>query len=134
MFYAWDIEVPANTLVSEPERRTLPITIGVITRISVKFARGCHGMVKVRLERFKHQLFPESAGEWVTGDNEAVTTEEYFEIREVPPELVFLGCSPGTDFAHTVTVRVTVLPKRIASMIPVIELLTRLLKRMGVFR
>lgn len=134
MFYAWDITVTANTTESQPQRKVLPISIGVVTQVSIKYARGCHGMVKVRLEHFKHQLAPESAGEWITGDNESVSWNEFFEIREVPPELVFLGCSPGTDWPHTVTVRVTVLPKTVASMVPVITLLTRLLKRMGVFR
>lgn len=134
MFYVWDITIPADTSEDNAKTQNLPISIGVITRISIKFARGCHGMVGVRLNRFLFQLVPLSAGEWVTGDNEAVDFQEYFEIKEVPPVLVFKGCSPGTSYAHTVTVRISLLPKRVASMIPIIELLTRLLQRMGVFR
>ena len=134
MFYAWDITIDANTSVDKPKREVLPVTVGVITHIGIKFPRGCHGMVKTRLDRFKFQLVPLSAGEWVTGDNETVPFTEFFEIREVPPELVFYGCSPGTSYGHTVTVRVTVLPKRVASMIPLLELLTKMLRRMGVLR
>lgn len=134
MFYAWDITIPADTSADNPHKETLSIAVGVITRVSVKFPRGCHGMVKTRLEWRKFQFFPLSAGEWVTGDAEPVTSEEYFEIKGDPAEVYFLGCSPETSFAHKVTVRITVLPKRIASMIPVINLLTRLLTRMGVFR
>jgi len=134
LFFAWDITIPAGTSATTPYTKKLSLTIGVITRIAVKFPRGCHGLVRVRLDRFKFQLLPLSAGEWVTGDEEAVTSEECFEIRETPAELVFSGCSPGTNYDHVVTVRITVLPKQVASMIPVIELLTRLLQRMGVLR
>jgi len=132
VFFAWDIPIPADTKADTPYIKTLKLTIGVITRIAIKFPRGCHGMVKVRLDRFKFQFLPLSAGEWVTGDEEAVGSEEFFEIREPPAELVFYGCSPGTTYDHVVTVRITVLPKKVASMIPVIELLSRLLQRMGV--
>lgn len=134
MFYAWDINIPANRSSNDPVRQVLDIAVGVVTRVSIKFARGCHGQVKTRLEWDKFQFFPLSAGEWVTGDNEAVTSEEYFEIKTDPAKVVFLGCSPGTSYEHDVTVRITVLPKKLASMIPIINLLTRLLQRMGVFR
>jgi hypothetical protein len=92
-------------------------------------------MVKVRLMRGGvFQLFPLSAGEWVTGDNEEVWFNYYFDLTPYPPELRFEGCSPGTGYDHTVTIRVTVVPKNVASMIPVIDLLTRLLQRMGAIR
>lgn len=134
MFYAWDITIPKDTSKAEPVSQDLPIATGIITRISVKFARGCHGLVGVRLNWQLFQLVPLSAGEWMTGDDEAVDFQEFFEVKEPNPILVFKGCSPGTSYSHSVTVRITVLPKRIASMIPVIQLLTRLLQRMGVFR
>jgi len=132
LFFAWDITMTADTKVTAPKEQILKLTTGVITRIEIKFARGCHGLVKVRLLHHESQLVPLSRGEWVTGDDEAVGFNEFFELKTTPYQLKFVACSPDTGYDHVVTVRVTVLPARVATMIPVIELLTRLLQRMGV--
>jgi hypothetical protein len=89
-------------------------------------------MVKVRVLRSEFQLVPISKGEWVIGDDETVPTEGYYDFMDTPSELKFQGCSPGTSYDHTITVRVTVLPKPIASIMPLVDLLTRMLQRMGV--
>ena len=132
MFYAWDITIPAGQAEAAPVTQILKLSKGVITRIDVKFPRGCHGLVKVHLLRDEFQLVPLSRGEWVTGDSETVPTEGYYELVETPAQLKFVGCSPGTSYDHTVTVRVSILPKSVASLIPLMELLTRMLQRMGV--
>lgn len=124
--------MPANTSASSPVEQTLKLTSGVITHIGVKFPAGCHGMVRVRLLHQTSQLVPLSRGEWVTGDDEEVPSETFFELWALPYSLRFQGCSPGTTYPHTVTVRVTVLPKAVASMLPLMDLLTRSLQRMGV--
>ena len=134
MIWAWDINITANKLTTAPETQILKLSKGVIVKVDIKFARGCHGMVKVRLRHEESQLVPLSRDEWITGDNETVSFPEFFELKTGPYQLKFLGCSPGTSYAHTVTVRISVLPKRVASMIPVIDLLSRLLQRMGVIR
>jgi len=132
MFWAWDITIPAGRSESNPVTKTLKLSKGVMTRVDIKFPAGCHGLVKVRLLRSEFQLVPLSKGEWVTGDDETVPTEGYYELETTPTQLKFLGCAPTTSYDHTVTVRVTVLPKQVASMLPVADLLTRLLQRMGV--
>jgi len=134
MIFAWDITITADTKAKTPKEEILKLSKGVITKIEIKFARGCHGLVKVRLFHQEAQLVPLSRGEWITGDDEAVSFPEFFELWTTPYQLKFIGCSPGTTYEHTVTVRIAVLPKTVASMIPVIELLTRLLQRMGVLR
>jgi len=132
LIFAWDITITADTKAASPKTEILKLSKGVITKIEIKFARGCHGLVKVRLFHQESQLVPLSRGEWITGDDEAVSFPEFFELWTTPYQLKFRGCSPDTTYEHTVTVRVSVLPKTVASMIPVIELLTRLLQRMGV--
>ena len=134
MFWAWDVKILAGTTEASPKLQILKLSKGVITGIWIKFPRGCHGMVKVRILRYEHMLVPLGRDQWVTGDNETIPTESYYELFEAPAQLKFVGCSPGTTYDHTVTVRISVLPRAVASMIPVIELLTRLLQRMGVLR
>ena len=79
-------------------------------------------------------MMPLSRAEWITGDNETVPMPTYYELPPGLSRLKFVGSSPEADFDHVITVRVTVLPKLVASMIPVINLLSRLLQRMGVIR
>ena len=114
MFWAWDITVTSGTTEASPKTQTLKLSKGVITGIDVKFPAGCHGRVKVRLLRSEFQLVPLSGGEWVTGDDEVVPTESYYELDETPAELKFVGCSPLATYNHTVTVRVAVQPAEVA--------------------
>lgn len=133
MTFAWDITIPANTLATTPVEQELEITFGVITKVEIKFPSGCHGLVKCRLTRGGiYRLAPLSPDEWVTGDDEAASWHTYFLVDEPPNHVEFTGISPGTTYPHTVTVRLEILPRKVASMIPVLELLTRLLQRMGV--
>jgi hypothetical protein len=131
MFFAWDIDIAAGTLEAEPIIQILKLSAGIIVKVEIKFPDGCHGMVKIKLLRNEAQLIPLNLGNWVTGDAETVTTPEYYELSETPTQLKFIGCSPGTTFKHTITVRITILPKPIASLLPVMDLLTRMMQRLG---
>jgi len=130
MFYAWDITIPAGTLEAAPVTQTLKLTKGVITALDVKFPSGCHGLVKARLLRSEFQLIPLSGGQWVTGDDEIVKTEPYYELDEIPSELKFVGCSPNTTYDHVVTVRVAITPTEVASSWRALGGLVDTLKRM----
>jgi len=132
MFFAWDITIPANRLETNPVVQTLKLTEGIITHIEVKFPCGCNGLAKVRLFCAEFQLFPLSRGEWVTGDDEAVRGDYYFPLKRAPGALKFHGCSPGSTYPHVVTVRITILPESVASWSPLIEIFTKIAKRMGV--
>lgn len=129
MFNAWDITITANTLDASPKEQALKLTKGVIVRCDIKFPAGCHRMVKIRLLHQTFQLIPLNRGEYITGDDETVPTEPYFELASSPYSLKFEGSSPGTTYAHTITVRVTIVPKAIASMYPLVEWLENFAKR-----
>lgn len=131
MHYAWDITITANKPEDDPKTQMLKLSKGVITRADIKFPPGCHGLVKVRLYRHEFQLIPLSGDEWITGDAETVPTEQYYELVEDPAQLKFVGCSPTCAYNHTVTVRITVLPKAVATFRPLIEVMTLFLKRIG---
>ena len=131
MLYAWDITISAATSESGPEIETLKCTAGIITRIELKFPAGCHGLVKVKILRSEFRIFPLSDFGWVTGDDEAVGSNMYYSLESIPTELKFVGCSPGTTYPHTITVRVTILPEKEASWMPVIERLSKIIKYFG---
>jgi len=108
MFYVWDITITANTQEAAPKKQWLKLPKGVITRVDIKFPAGCHGMVKIRLFLESLQLVPLTEDEWVTGDDETIPTETGAEIVDKPYKIKFIGCSPSTDYNHTVTVRIEV--------------------------
>lgn len=133
MGYAWSITVLAGTSDEEPKEELLPLHQGVITRIECFFPPGCCGEVKIRLFRGpKFQIFPLNKDGYVTGDGEPVGFNYYLDVSDRPRELIFQGSSPNCSHNHTIMVRITVLPKFVASMLGVIQLLTALLQRMGV--
>lgn len=134
MFFAWDITILAGTADNAPKKETLELAAGVITGISVKFPSGCHGLVKVRLNHGEFQLMPLSRAEWVTGDDEPVKMATYYELKPGMSKLKFEGSSPVCSYPHTVTIRVSILPRAVASMIPLIELLTKLFSRIGLIK
>jgi len=128
MFHVWDITITANTLEAAPKEQQLELPIGIITKIDIKFPAGCHGMVKIRLLRWTFQLVPLSSGEWITGDDETIPTETYYELLEVPVFLMFKGCSPDTDYNHKVTIRIEVNPALKISDMQIIERLDKLVE------
>ena len=132
MFFAWDITVETTDTESSPKTEILKLSKGVITRCDVKFPAGCHGLVKVRLLRYEFQLIPLTGGEWITGDDESVMTEGYYELLEAPAQLKFVGWADGCSYDHKISVRVQVLPKAVATFMPLVDVLTRFLQRIGV--
>jgi hypothetical protein len=131
VFFVWDITVPAGTAEASPKTQALKLTAGVVTRVDLKYPAGCKGMVKVRILHAEFQLVPLSRGEWVTGDNETVPTETFFTLPADLNSLKFAGCSPGTSYPHTVTVRVNVEPEEVASYWPLTRLFKLFLERIG---
>lgn len=97
-------------------------------------AAGCHGMVYATVSHKLTQLMPFNPDEAVAADNETVRGSFYWEVTDPEPELTLRAWSPGTSYDHTITVRVTMLPKEVATFMPLIDLLTRFLTRIGVIR
>lgn len=130
MLFTWDIEVPANTLETAPVTETLQLSAGVITRIGIKFPAGCNGMVGVRLRHAESQILPIPRGEWVSGDDEEVESSEHIEFSREKEQLKIQAISPNTDYDHTISVRITMLPAYIALPYLFIIDLVRVLKRL----
>jgi hypothetical protein len=115
LFYAWDVTVPAGTEDSAPIEQTLKLTKGTVTKVSIKFPAGCSGLVKVRVFHEEFQLVPLTKGEYVTGDDETVDAEMLYELGSRPYALKLRASSPGCQYDHTITVRVTLMPTAYAA-------------------
>jgi len=132
MFLCWDITIPANTTEKAPKKQWLNLPKGIITSVEVKFAAGCHGMVKIRLFKEALQLVPLTEDEWITGDNETVQTETYAELLDSPYKLKLVACSPDTAYDHIITVRIGVELAESAGMTKLTQMMQLLLEALGI--
>ena len=106
MFYDFAITVPANTLANTPKVTRLKLTQGFITQVEVGFPPGCNGMVRARLTYGLHQVWPSNTEGYFGWDSFTVSYPEFYPLDQAPYELVCETWSPGTTYAHTITVRV----------------------------
>lgn len=127
--FEYEVEVPANTTQDKPKVQDLNIAPGIITKIEIHFPAGCHGLVKVRLLHVWFQILPLSMGEWVAGDDETVEFILHYEIKKEPATLTLVAISPTTVYNHKIRVRITVLPKTIASWKPLYDLISKIARR-----
>jgi len=131
MLFCWDITIPKGTTEDDPLEQTLKVSKGVVVKVQFKYPSGCHGLVKVRILRLQSQIWPLSPGEWITGDDEIIDAPEYYEFLKGPYTLKLIGCAPSTTYDHTITVRLVILPKPVASMAPFLDLLQKLFSRIS---
>jgi len=131
MFFCWDITILADTTERHPDRSWLSLPKGIVTKVDIKFPAGCHGMVRARLFQEALQLIPLSEDEWVTGDDETVTTETYAELLNAPYKLKLVTCSPDTTYDHTITVRIEVQPEHAAGVSSLTRMFKGFLEKLG---
>jgi len=128
MLYTWNITITAGTAENSPTEQTLKLQKGIITYLSVKYPKGCKNLVEVKIFRSTWQMLPFNRDNWLTGDDETVEDEPFYELNDAPLFLTFKGAAPSCTYDHTVTVRVRVLPKLVAMPFTILE---RILERMG---
>jgi hypothetical protein len=128
LLYCWNITITAGRTESAPTEQSLKLQNGVITYLSVKFPKGCKNLVEVKLFRWTWQMLPFNRDSWLTGDDETVIDEPFYELDTEPYFLTFKGAAPSATYDHVITVRVRVLPKLVAMPFKILE---RILERMG---
>ena len=112
MLFTKSFTVLTGHTIDSPLVDWMPIAHGIITRVSVFFPRGCHGLVYCKLKHHEHTIFPSTEGMYLMSDGYPVEWDEYYESYQPPYELKFVGWSYGTTYAHVVTVRIAVLPRK----------------------
>lgn len=113
MVFERDIKVLLGTTDEDPQVTRINLARGVIHKYEVSFADGCHDMVKVRILRGLHQVWPSNAEGTHKGNGRTLSFREHYPIDFAPHELVVITSSPGTIHDHTITVRFAILPRKI---------------------
>lgn len=112
MLFEWQIDVASNTTKAIPVEQDLLLAHGIITWVSIFFPPGCHQMVKCAIFHREHQIFPSRSDEVIAGNASPVEWTEYYEMYQPPYDLKARLWSPNTVYAHTITVRIAVLPRK----------------------
>ena len=114
MFYVWHITISKNTTEDNALEQTLKVTKGVLTRTEIFFPAGCMGFARCQIYYMGSQLYPTTRGEYIDGDNETIPIEDFFEIQDTPDVFKIKAWNLDPYYDHTITLRMTILPKEIA--------------------
>jgi len=107
---AWTVTVPANTPKDAPYVDTFDLTYGVLIDIGVRFWSGCLGNVGVRLYHHEFQIAPMNVSGWIVGDDEYVSTERFYVVKEEPFVLTVRAYNLDLNHSHDVLIRYGLYP------------------------
>lgn len=114
MWFHYTLTVPAGRAEADPVEKELGLTYGVIKHISIPWDMATNNLVKVRIYRFEHQIFPINSDEPACGKGFVEGGDEHLELLEFPYVLKARGYAPGTTYDHDVTILINVLPLLVA--------------------
>ena len=112
MLFTKSFVILTDHTIDSPLVDTIEIAHGVITRVSVFFPRGCHGLVYCKLQHHGTTVFPSQENMYLMSDGYPIEWDEYYESYQPPYLLKFVGWSYGTTYAHVITVRIAILPRK----------------------
>lgn len=103
MRFVYDLTVPPNTLKASPVKATKLFVQGKITRVQIRFLRGCHNQVSVIMRDGLHWIIPAADSAALVGDGQMFDVPMSYRLNERAPQVIIEGWSPGTDYEHTIT-------------------------------
>jgi len=113
MIYAFSIATPANTAEAAKQRTVLTITKGIVHQFEVFFPPGCVGLVHLQIFNALQQILPSGQGSSFIGDGTTLAYREFIELVEPPYQLTAYTWNLDDTYAHTITLRLGILPERI---------------------
>jgi hypothetical protein len=108
MLFTGSEAVPANTVALSPVEYTIGLTKGTITRVQVYFPWGCAGLVGVQVLRYTWQLFPQSRGEWLIGNDAMWEDNGRYPLDTEPFEVLVRVYNLDDSYEHAPIVAVEI--------------------------
>jgi len=112
--YTIKLTIPANTPRDAPVSTSVELARAVLTRISLRIPPGHCAVTGLRIKYGRLQLWPEEPDTWLTGDDETLMWDEYFELPHDPTRLTIEAYNESAEYEHTFLIRLITLPKAIA--------------------
>lgn len=130
MIYEYVIDVPANTLKTDPVEIEALLAAGIITRFECEMAAGCHRMVHAVVLDGTFQMFPVNLESDLSTDDNIIEQNDYIEVAKGHDKLKIVCWSPNTDYTHRVTIRFVIQDKKAAGLPYLVDQITKLDKSM----
>ncbi len=115
MFYDFAIKVETTDTEASPKEQVLKLTYGVIHRVEVQFPIGTQALTHCKLFHEEHQLFPTNPDGDFASDGYVIPIDDHFELHTEPYSLKAKCWNEDDTYAHTITIRVGILPEEILS-------------------
>jgi len=132
MFFEYAVSVPRNTPASDPVEETVTLVPGTIVGLAVQLPRGCVGLVHAQIWQASHQLWPSNPEASIAGDALVVEWQEDYELKASRCDLKLVAWNLDDTFAHTVTFRINLIEQKRIEEAPVLGLLQRMARALGV--
>jgi hypothetical protein len=114
VFYNFPVVIPANTTEDDPYEVDAPLTHGVIHRLEVEFPDWHRGQTHARILHRGFQLWPSNPQSDFSSNDHTIVWNDYYPLLDRPFGLRLIGWNSDDTFPHTVTVRIGVLPVKVA--------------------
>jgi len=108
------VTVPKDTTAADATEQSLHMTKGVVVRVQIVFPSGCWGLVHVKFYHGNFQIWPINPDGDYAANGETVDFPESYDLKEVPAKITMWAYNNDQTYSHTITARVTVLPRWVA--------------------
>jgi len=114
MTYSYSLTIPKQTSKDEPAQIEMKLTEGIIKQWEFEVPPGVNAVAGVRVMWGSFQLFPRNPESWLVSGGGILRYPENWHLEEEPYVLLFQGYNDSTRYSHTIQLRLTILPSRLA--------------------
>lgn len=105
MFYRYKLEIPQQTLESDPEELEIKLPRGTIHRVEIGFPDGCFALAKVQIWHEERQIWPSNLKAWFAWNNYNIPIDENYELIEDFNILRLVGYNDDDSYPHIIVFR-----------------------------
>ena len=113
MIYEKQLTVASGKTEQAPATAGLPVSVGVITVVGWFWPRGTKGAGHLRIKHPLGTIYPSNPESSLTGNGEYQAFPTWYEVRTSGTKIGLEGWNEGS-YDHTVTVRLNLLPFKVA--------------------
>lgn len=124
MFYTFAYTPNADDTETNPHKKELHLTAGIIHQVDVLFQNGCNHKEYVQIFNDNVQLWPSNRGEKLRGNATVVSFREFFELTPGNTKLTAVFWTTLTEEFKEITISLGLLPKRVLQPLSFDELLS----------
>ncbi|MBA7572236.1 hypothetical protein ES708_14012 [subsurface metagenome] len=121
MLFQAAITIPKNTTKANPEKVTLKLAHGIITKFMVRPRPGHAALGHCVIYHFSHQIAPSAENMDFHGDTFPIDWEDYYEFYQEPYELRLEGWNEDDTYPHTFDVFVAILPRKAIIALAIVD-------------